>query len=348
VNSSGSSPVSLPNELVAAVEKPSIEDVTVSTLLTWFGAERRLPATIEKIRDAFAKLKIESEPDFEFAYLDAAIKFVRLDSVKHPVEAAEAEQPVLAVTEPWIDPTYRIGKLDAANRRPQWVSPDANLSEAITRMLSLDFSQLPVMTGERVVKGVVTWQSIASRIGVGQAARTIADVMEPWPEAKSEDSLFETLPTIERYGYVLVRASDQRIVGIVTATDVSVQFHKMTEPFLLTGEIENYVRRLLDGRFTVAQLRAFADPSRNKEKVNRVSDLSFGEYIRLLEDPLNWKCLDLSLDRALFVKTLGEIRDVRNNIMHFDPDGIGPKALSTLRTGATFFQRLAQLGVIKR
>lgn len=336
-----------PDELVAAVEKPGTDEITVRTLLAWFGAERRLPATIALVRDAFDKMQIASEPDFEFAYLDAPIKFVRLDGSDSSVEAPNNEPSALIVTEPWVDPTYRIGKLPAANNRPQSVNPEAALSEAITQMLSFDFSQIPVMTSERVVKGVVTWQSIASRIGVGQTARNIADVMEPWPEAKSEDSLFETLPTIERSGYVLVRATDQRIVGIVTATDVSMQFHKMTEPFLLIGEIEKYVRRLLDGRFTVAQLRASADPNRNKEKINRISDLSFGEYIRLLEDSSNWKCLELSLDRALFVKTLDEIKDLRNNIMHFDPDGIGETALIILRRGATFFQKLAQLGVIK-
>ena len=49
------------------------------------------------------------------------------------------------------DPTYWIGKLEAANHALVSVKPDAQLSEAITMMLSHDYSQLPVMTNERDV-----------------------------------------------------------------------------------------------------------------------------------------------------------------------------------------------------
>ena len=59
------------------------------------------------------------------------------------------------------DPTYRISKLAAANKRPISVSPDTNKREAITHMLTNDFSQLPVMTSDREVKVVISWMSMA-------------------------------------------------------------------------------------------------------------------------------------------------------------------------------------------
>lgn len=52
----------------------------------------------------------------------------------------------------YADPTYRIGKLASATRRPLSVSPDAKLDEVVTHMLTNDFSQLPVMTSRREVK----------------------------------------------------------------------------------------------------------------------------------------------------------------------------------------------------
>ncbi len=50
------------------------------------------------------------------------------------------------------------------------------MSEAITIMLENDFSQIPVMIGERTVKGVVTWKSIARQVAFGkdyQLVRTV-------------------------------------------------------------------------------------------------------------------------------------------------------------------------------
>src|SRR5208283_215868 len=51
------------------------------------------------------------------------------------------------------DPTYRVGKLAAANRSPVSVKPDGSIAEATTLMLMNDFSQLPVMQSDVSVKG---------------------------------------------------------------------------------------------------------------------------------------------------------------------------------------------------
>src|SRR6185436_8053353 len=56
------------------------EKVTVRTLLEWFGAQRRGFYVVENIRSALRKLKIKTEPDFESAYIDALLSFVRADA----------------------------------------------------------------------------------------------------------------------------------------------------------------------------------------------------------------------------------------------------------------------------
>ena len=65
------------------------------------------------------------------------------------------------------DPTFRIGSLPAANKKLIVVNQNDSLTQAITLMLQHDFSQLPVMQGEREVKGVVTWKSIGSKQALG-------------------------------------------------------------------------------------------------------------------------------------------------------------------------------------
>src|SRR5215470_9962753 len=59
-----------------------------------------------------------------------------------------------------------------------------------------------------------------------------------------------------------------------------------------------------------------ADPDRGIEDV---SDLTFGEYIRLLENPKRWEKLTVKIDRKTFVEELKRVGRIRNDIMHFDP-----------------------------
>jgi hypothetical protein len=139
---------------------------------------------------------------------------------------------------------------------------------------------------------------------------------------------------------VLVRGVDNRIAGIVTASDVSVQFRQLAEPFLLIGEIENHVRRLIDNRFTVNQLAKAVQPLDGRT-IESVSDLTFGEYVRVFEHPDCWEKIRLKVDKPLFTKQLERIRELRNEIMHFDPDPFEEEDLVTLRSFAEFLRRLA-------
>jgi hypothetical protein len=168
--------------------------------------------------------------------------------------------------------------------------------------------------------------------------------MEPAFEVSADDSLFAAIGVIVEHQYVLVRASDQRVTGIVTTSDLSLQFQQLAEPFLLLGEIENHVRRLIDGKFTAQELAGASDPSDDERQVTSVADLTFGEYVRLLENPENWKRLKLGVDRAVFVKELDRIRAIRNDVMHFDPDPLGEENLGALRRFVGFLQKLRDIG----
>jgi hypothetical protein len=53
--------------------------------------------------------------------------------------------------------------------------------------------------------------------------------------------------------------------------------------------------------------------------------------------------LELALDRRTFVKDLEEVRGIRNDDMHFDPEGIDYSELKKLRDFAGFLQRIQKL-----
>jgi len=246
----------------------------------------------------------------------------------------------------YADPIYRISKLASSARKPLSVSPDTKLEEAVTHMLTNDLSQLPVMTSEREVKGMITWTSIGSRLAMGKNCSVVRELMEQHQEIRSDASLFSAIGIIAEHQYVLVRGHDQKITGIVTASDLSLQFQQLAEPFLLLGEIENHVRRVISQRFTLTELESAKYPIDTKRVVTSVADLTYGEYIRLLENPGRWDKLNITVDRKTCIEKFESVRRIRNEVMHFDPDGIPEKDLITLREFARFLQRLQIIDVI--
>lgn len=347
-------------EVIRREEEP--QQVTVREFLSWFRVQRRSWLNVISIRIALDAVGLRTEPDFQSAYIDSSISFVPLeggagavDLVSEPEKIDEAEgEPSTEMCTPdeqgrveYADPTYRISKLAAANKPEIFsVRPDSTLEEAVTLMLTNDFSQLPVMTSEREVKGIISWTSIGTRLALSKGGQYVKDLMDPHHEIRSTSSMFQAIPIIIQHQYVLVRGSDNRITGIVTASDLSLQFQQLAEPFLLLGEIENHIRRLLASKFTPNELAEAKDPSDSERKVNGVADLTFGEYIRILESPDRWTKVALPIDRKTFVKQIDRIRYIRNDVMHFDPDPMPHNDLCFLRDLVEFFQRLQQIGVI--
>ncbi|MFZ3211098.1 MAG: CBS domain-containing protein [Terriglobales bacterium] len=304
------------------------------------------------IRQALNRLGLDTDPDFNWTYLDAPVTFIPKRPVEEPqrdsavtVELVGADRGELSNTAEVsvavsIEPTFRVGRLGFAHRPPTAVCPDAEIEKAITIMLMKDFSQLPVMTNERTVKGLVSWRSIGSVLSLGRECRFVRDAMEPHNEITVDQSLFDAITAIKERDCVLVRDSTNKICGILTAYDISVTFRELAEPFLVLSEIENQIRVLIDGKFTNSELSSVRDPQDPTREIRSVADLTLGECVRLLESPQNWAKLSVGIDRGTFIIDLDRVRRIRNDVMHFDPEGIEDEDISTLREFAAFLQRL--------
>lgn len=315
--------------------KPQSE--TVRAFLLWFGAERRGYRVINRIRRKLKTYNLTTKPDFEYAWIDGEINFERSNA-----ESGDDDQEGFAVA----DPIHRIGRLEAANKPPVRVNPQSPLKEAVTLMLANDFSQLPVMTGDREVKGIISWKTIGSRIALKCAANHVSDCMEPAQVVSVNSSLFDVIDIIASHDYVLVQDINKIICGIVTASDFNVQFRVLSEPFLLVGEIEIGVRRMLHGKFTKKDLELAKAPGDEKRTVESPVDLTFGEYIRLIGEEKHWMKIKVEIDRVTFVNKLNKVREIRNDVMHFDPDGLDPEDLEFLREFAQFLKRLRDVGAV--
>jgi predicted transcriptional regulator len=324
------------------------DTVSVRTLLQWFYAQRRGSNVVWRIRRQLREAGLATEPDFESSWIDAQIQFVAaiedagIDESSDVGSNGAAEVEVDAP-----DPTYRISKLESANRTPVWVNQDETLAVAVALMLANDYSQLPVMQDERNVKGMISWGTIGKRLSLSLPSGLVRDCMtEQVNETGLDTSLFAAIDGIIKNEYVLVRRKDQTICGIVTTSDLSNQFLLLAEPFLLLGEIENHIRRMIDGRFSGEQLESVRDPSDGERTIETAADLTFGEYIRLLERPDHWSLFKLGIDRTVFVHKLDRVREIRNDVMHFDPDGTPGSDLQILRTFLKMLQELAAMGAV--
>lgn len=325
-----------------------VEPVTVRTFLLWFDAQRRGPNIVGRIRQELEEACLVTVPDFESRWIDAPINFSLAEEAK--VEP-EKESPLrdgenyAGEDGIWVkrDATYSISKLAAANQSVVFISPDGTLAEAVTLLLARDFSQIAVMTGDRDVKGMISWRSIGSRLALGKAAGAVRDFMEPHHEVRSTVSIFDTISMITRHDYVLVRDEQNKITGIVTASDLNRQFQALSEPFLLLSEIENLLRNMIGKKFTKDELSAAIDPGGPVRQVASVDELTLGEYIRLLQQPDRWAQLGLAVDRVLFCKDLDAVRDIRNNVTHFDPDGITSEEIDRLRDFKSLLKTLEDI-----
>ncbi|MDD5037935.1 MAG: CBS domain-containing protein [Dehalococcoidales bacterium] len=326
-------------EIVHQIKKGRVKPspVTAREFIGWFGAERRSYGNVHFIRFNLRKYNLVTKPDFDSIWIDSKITFeINTDD--------QGSTPTDVDVFP--DPTYRIGKLKCANVPPVSVTPDAPLSKATHLMISNDYSQLPVMTNERDIKGVVSWSSIGSRLALGKACATVRECMVKHHEITADTAVLSAIDDIVRHQYVLIRNAENVITGIVTTTDLSLLFRQLAEPFLLLGEIENYIRRMTQDKYTIEELRQACEPERPNAEIKSLADLTLGEYLRLLENTERWDKLKLPIDRVQFCKGLDEVRQIRNNVMHFDPDDLHPQDIDKLRSFVRLMQELSKIGII--
>jgi hypothetical protein len=163
----------------------------------------------------------------------------------------------------------------------------------------------------------VTWKSIAEARNV-TAEATLRDALVGAEPVSYDRDLREILPELQETGYVFVKGATNTIDGIVTTTDVVGLYGEVEEPFLLLGELDLALRAVVVATFTPREINALCNPDGDADAA--VDKLSFGDYQRVLENPGCWGQIGWALDRGVFMRRLEEIREFRNDFMHYNPD----------------------------
>ncbi|MFP8941226.1 HPP family protein [Streptomyces fenghuangensis] len=330
--------------------------LTVSGLLEVFGVRTRDDQTVLHITQALKDAGLTTDPDFASRRLREEFQVVLLQSASGTAPDSEAEEEDEGL--PWgalPQQPFTIGDIPAARRGVECIAPGAPLTRAMYLMQTKNYSQVPVLDGDSGLRGVVTWRSVAMLLATGKDL-DLDDAVEPDPpSAQTYQEFFSLLPTIREHGYVLVRENDGTVTGIVTAADITERFDDTARPFFLVGEIEYRLRRCLGPKIPAEAVKAV----QMREKTGRITDLMFGDYVKLLDGDQrnkhghrkeaacaaadrNWAALgwDKVVDRDEFVRQLDRVRGIRNKIAHFDPEPLPPGKTEELRQFVTLLRQL--------
>ncbi len=326
--------------------------VTIRQFLGWFGAQRRTSANVDYVNKQLAQAGIRTVPNYLNIWVDTPITFelvsqhAETDGDGKTGGRMDGDQDTISNPDSVSsgDPSYRVGKISSANNLPVSVKPNASLLEAITLMHFKNYSQLPVMTTDREVKGVISWESIGARSATSITGLDVQSYMDDHHELPATASLFAAIKTIVEHNYVLIRGLDRKITGIVTATDIALQFEEISTPFLLLAEIENSIRIMISSKLTLADIKRSCSPEHLPANFSNVSDLTFGNYVKALENVENWQKIGLKLDRVTFCAELNDINSIRNDVMHFDPDPLTKRDLSVLKNASKLLDSLRGMG----
>ncbi len=237
-----------------------------------------------------------------------------------------------------------VGDLEAARRPGAIVSvrPEDSMRRAITEMVSYEFSQLPVVKSEYNIPGVITWRSLGKVWLTDGSDRQVKEFMEEAKFVSLDDPVLELINKVIAYEFVMVRDSSNRLSGLVTSADLSREFHKIGEPFLLIGSIERGLRQLVRPHLDDDAVKSLL----SSKGCTKVDDLVFGDLQALLASEVVWPKLGLAVHQSAFNKNLGEVIEWRNKLVHSRITYLGDQQLRLVRA----FEKLVRelLGSVTR
>jgi CBS domain-containing protein len=314
-------------------------ELTIRDLLAIWGYRARTYESVARIKHDLFASGLRCEPALDEGASDSVVRVGVLEAASAddtPATDSGSEEP----DEPLVLPpaALLVKQIPSAVRGVMFVTPDQNLAEAQSLMSANDFSQLPVLADPRDLRGAVSWRSIAQAKRY-KAQITLADATKNASIVSASDELLSKIDAIYKTDFVFVRDDDDRICGIVTTADLTDQFRDLTTPFFQLGEIERRLRRCINRAFSTDDLRAATGSNR----VGSADDLTFGQYVRLLDDESRWRRMDWEwADCKTFIAYLDAARVVRNRVMHFGEE-LSPQDKQTLVQCLNFMRSLDPL-----
>lgn len=160
------------------------------------------------------------------------------------------------------------GKISTAKR-------EELLSEALSKMIEKDYSQLPVIDNQGHPVGIITYKSILRAIRNFNASLTdllVKHAMEQHYKFDLEDDVFDLLKVLKDTNAVLITGAENKLIGIVTSYDTTEYFRCRSEDLMKVEEIESLIKELIELKFLKCD--GEVDSNELQTAVNNIIDRS--------------------------------------------------------------------------
>ncbi|ANF52140.1 hypothetical protein A0O34_17165 [Chryseobacterium glaciei] len=326
--------------LLEIKKQKKTEKISTKSVISYYGVARRGWRVIENVNTWLEKYELEMEPTFDRANFYGSVKISLKPTIQSNGELKKAK---------YVDiiPRLNIIKSSDLNNSESiygliTVKKETSITEAVTLMIKHNYSQLPILSSSKEVYGLVSWKSIGKALALGKKCELVKDCFESVEVLNYDEPLFKAVKIILSKEVVLVKDFKKDISGIVTATDIGEQFLILSEPFLLIEQIENLIRRILDDKLIFDDINKVLDVDKYNKEIKHLSDLSFGHYVRIIENESLFRKLEIKIDRVILQKMLAEVNIIRNEVMHFNPEEMEENTLAKLRQALDFLQAIVE------
>jgi len=227
---------------------------------------------------------------------------------------------------------HPLSDILAQRQPPLCVETGSTIGAALRLMTEHRFAQLPVVDRDGNLVGIINQPTILSMYFFTKGDAPLFDmavdhVLEPAATLTENDNLFravDLLTTPGRAAAVVVREGQP--FGILTGKDMTHFFRGLFEGMILIERIELGLREQVAAAYAdedalnVATIAAFGpDPENPHYALRNPHKLSFGDRLMLIADDDNWPAFELVLGpRVVFLHLMERVRQVRNELMHFN------------------------------
>lgn len=305
-------------------------EISPRELFDAFHCYRRTPRNCEIVDSFLIKNNMELDPCYNDVWIDMPVNM---------------QHKQMASSSICSEPIKKIKILKSAHVTPMYVDNNDDLKKATTIMQMYNFSQLPVTNnGLHNVVGYISWESI----GIALSNGIISDKVKCYVKnditiLELNAPLMDVIETVRERDFAVVINDRKELCGIITTADITAQFISNTEPFVYLEQIESLFRILLKDKFLLDEIKVVCVEDNRKNEITSIDGLTFGEYIRLIGSDSNWQKLGLNVDKKIFIERMEQIRQVRNDVMHFEPAGITDEQRTLLSKTSKFLSKLVKL-----
>ncbi|WP_410565258.1 CBS domain-containing protein [Amycolatopsis sp. cmx-4-61] len=308
--------------------------LTVRNLLSLWGYRRRTATSLEAVQTELAEHGISTTPALTTARMDAVVELLPI--AIEPTATDREQDPPEVETLDDLPTKWMVRAILPDEPAIESITLGKPLAAAVTLMLAKNYSQLAVLDENGSYAGAVSWESIG-RARLSKPEPTLQDATTQVRVIDFDDELFAQIDEIYRHGYVFVRGEDrQKLIGIVTANDLALQFGTLARPFSLLEEAELRLRRNTK-RCVPEEILDKAVPKWAN------GNPTFGNYVRIFSDRATFELLGWPLDHDTFLDLLTKAKNIRNELMHFSGEEVPHQDLAAIEGFCATIKAVDQL-----